>query len=259
MMHVHNGDKSQRRASYLIRFGYMGHNFHGLQPNPGVATAGGALYTLLQEAAGMPPKALQFSARTDAGVHALENYATCWFPRPFDEKLFESKIRALGSPLLFSEPTRVPFWVHARASARGKWYRYVIEDNSMECASPYVWGVVPLLDVAAMQEAASHLVGTHAFDTFRHGGCSQSSSTKTLSRVDVIRVRKQIHIDIEGTAFLRRMVRIMAGTLAEVGAGLRKPHDMAEILLAKRRDRAGPSAPASGLTLMRVGMEIEKR
>src|SRR5436309_3541243 len=96
-------DKALRRASYLIRFGYIGSHFHGVQPNPGVATAGGALYALLHEAASMPPKALQFSARTDSGVHALENYATCWFPRPFDELTFHCNMRSVAHPLLLAE------------------------------------------------------------------------------------------------------------------------------------------------------------
>jgi tRNA pseudouridine38-40 synthase len=249
-------DKSQRRASYLIRFGYVGTHFHGLQPNPDVLTAGGALAELLEKAAGTRPKALQFSARTDAGVHALENYATCWFPRPFDDQVFAANLRALASPLLFVEAKPVPFQVHARANARGKWYRYVIEDASESSNNPFTWPIVPILEATAMQEAANHLVGTHAFDAFRHGGCSQSSTTKTLTRISVVRHQRQIHIDIEGTAFLRRMVRIIAGTLAQIGAGLRPPSDMEEILVAQRRDLAGPSAPASGLTLMRVGFTI---
>lgn len=244
-------DKAQRRASFLIRFGYVGSRFSGLQPNPGVETAGGALFEHLLAAAGTAPKALQFSARTDAGVHALENYATCWFRRPFDEATFERRVCTLPSPLLYAQATRVAYNVHARANS-GKWYRYVIEDDCAESYNPFVWHIVPKLDACAMQEAANFLVGTHAFDAFRHGGCSQGSSTKTLSRVDIVRCGRQIHIDIEGTGFLRRMVRIIAGTLAEVGAGLRKSHEAKDILESRQRHRAGPSAPASGLMLMRV-------
>jgi len=248
-------DKSQRRASFLIRFGYIGSAFHGLQPSPGLATAGGALHELLAKAAGVPPKALQFSARTDAGVHALENYASCWFQRPFDVALFRQRLKTTSHPLLFAEPIIVHYKVHARANAQGKWYRYVIEDDSAEDRE-WAWCVVPKLDDGAMQIAAKHLVGTHEFDAFRHGGCTQSSTSKTLTELSVTRVGGQIHIDIRGTAFLRRMVRIIVGTLAEVGAGFRKAEDMSEILQSKQRRQAGPSAPACGLMLMRVGMEL---
>ncbi len=250
-------DKSQKRASFLIRFGYIGSSFHGLQPSPGLATAGGALHELLAGAAGSPPKALQFSARTDAGVHALENYASCWFPKPFDVARFKQQLKATSHPLLFAEPILVHYRVHARANAQGKWYRYVIEDDSGD-NSNLVWCVVPKLDEIAMHKAAQHLVGTHEFDAFRHGGCTQSSTSKTVSDVSVTRFAKQIHIDIRGTAFLRRMVRIIVGTLAEVGAGFRKADEMSEILQSKQRRQAGPSAPACGLMLMRVGMELDR-
>jgi tRNA pseudouridine38-40 synthase len=133
-------------------------------------------------------------------------------------------------------------------------------------ASPqdFAWTVAPEFDLAAMREAAKHLVGTHAFDAFAHGGCGASSTIKTISRIHIAttwqpsRRQRQIQIDIEGDAFLRRMIRIIVGTLAQVGAGLRKPNDLKQILLSKDRYTAGPSAPACGLTLMHVGFKIPK-
>lgn len=252
--------KTNKRASYLARFGYIGSYFHGLQPNKGFATAGGALCDVLQVAAGVPPKALQFSARTDAGVHALENYATFWFPKPFDHERFASNLRRASlHNLLYVDVKPVRFDVHARANAKGKWYRYVIEDDadvSCHTSNPLAWQIVPSLDVNSMQIAANALIGTHAFDAFRHGGCTANSTVKTLTRLQITKTpTNQIHIDIEGSAFLRRMVRIIVGTLAEVGAGLRQPSDIQSILTSKRRDQTGPSAPASGLTLMRVDFD----
>lgn len=256
--------KTERRASYLVRFGYIGSHFHGLQPNKGFLTAGGALHDVLQEAAGDRPRALQFSARTDAGVHALENYATFWFPKPFNHELFAEKLlHADRKQLLYFEVTQVPYNIHARANAKGKWYRYVIEDGVAddEWQNPFAWSVVPNLDSDTMTQAAQHLVGTHHFDAFRHSGCTASSTLKTITRLDVTRIqygpnrRQQIHIDIEGSAFLRRMVRIIVGTLAQVGAGFHTPHEMALILASLRRSETGPGAPACGLSLMRVGFE----
>jgi tRNA pseudouridine38-40 synthase len=250
--------KSLTRASYLARFGYIGTTFHGLQPNKGHSTAGGALLDLVTNAAGMPPRALQFSARTDAGVHALENYATFWFPRPFDHDAFLDKLKSARHPLLYVDVKQVPFWIHARANAHGKWYRYVIEDACVDLESNNAWRVAPGLDVDTMQEAAKYLVGTHAFDAFRHGGCTANSTVKTITRIDVVRVGRQIHVDIRGTGFLRRMVRIIVGTLAQVGAGLRVPGDMKDILESRRRYEAGPSAPAAGLTLMSVEFTLSQ-
>lgn len=249
------GDRVQLR----IDFGYDGARFFGLQPQPGRPTAGGALRRRF-EAAGAEPKALCFAARTDAGVHARHNVATCWLWRPRDadqvvEEVCRPRDDGLG-PLLVC---RVPIDVHARAIATGKHYRYRIVDGA---APPVVWKgpgagdawrVVPRLDVEAMARAAIHLVGQHDFSAFRSRRCNAPDPVRHLTAVEVTRGREgDVIIDVRGRSFLRHMVRIITGTLAEVGAGLRSSDDVAAVLAQRRRGRAGPTAPACGLTLVRV-------
>ncbi len=251
---------SSNRVQFLIRFGYLGHLFHGVQPQKNVPTAGGALYELLLQAAKTPPRSLQFSARTDKGVHALMNAATCWFKVPFDSEQFIktlSHIKTIG--LLAVRAKIVPRFVHARGSAKGKHYRYVIEDNCQN-TSPniFAWQIVPWLNIDLMQQAANQLLGEHDFTSFRAAGCSANTTTKNMYRIDICRISNssQIHVDIIGDAFLRQMIRTMVGLLAEVGTGLRAPAEMTSILAAKDRKQAGMCAPANGLTLMQVGIDF---
>jgi tRNA pseudouridine38-40 synthase len=249
-----------KRVQLLVRFGYAGDTFHGVQPQPGVTTAGEALYRRLYEAFGAAPKALNFTARTDAGVHATANVATCWFRGPLE---LEPAVAALTRPradLLFGVTAeRVAISVHARTLGLAKHYRYVIEDGSPVEAhdNPFAWQVTPRLDVTRMRIGAAALAGTHDFSSFRAPRCSAGTPVKTVRRVEVsgpwpgaTSERRRFVIDVVGDAFVRKMVRIIAGTLAEMGAGLREPETMPEILAARRRGSAGVAAPARGLRLV---------
>lgn len=251
-----------QRVQLLLRFGYDGSRFHGLQPQKALPTAGGTLKERLAQAAGQPPRALCFAARTDAGVHALSNLATCWFVGPLDR---DALLSALAQPrddgLLFVRGEVVPAHIHARGAARGKRYRYVIDQvqagSSLE--SPHSWQITPQLDVDRMREAAAFLVGTHDFSSFRGARCAMKNPVKTLSRIHIRGPHPlpdaslRIFIELSGDAFLRKMVRNIVGCLAEVGAGLRTPAEVPGILAAAERQAAGITAPARGLTLLRVG------
>jgi tRNA pseudouridine38-40 synthase len=258
------------RLQLLIRFGYDGARFHGLQPQgPSIPTAGLALKERLTRAAGVPPSGLNFAARTDAGVHALSNLATCWFRGIADDRvpaLLADLADARDDGLLFVHADRVPPTVHARGSARGKRYRYLIEDG-VEDAPPeraqkrsFVWRIEPRIDADRMREAARHLVGTHDFSSLRANDCSAASPTKTLATVRVggpFAVegtgRRRFVVEVTGTAFLRKMMRNLVGLLVEVGTGWRSPDDVPRVLHAKRRDAAGIGAPPAGLVLVEVG------
>ncbi len=248
------------RVQLLVHFGYPGERFHGVQPQPGVATAGEALYARLLQAFGAPPKALNFTARTDAGVHAISNAATCWFRGPLE---VEPALRELGRPrpdgLVGVWAQVVPRSVHARTLGLAKTYRYVLEDGCPESASdnPLCWQVTPRLDAARLREGAAALVGTHDFSSFRAPRCSAGTPVKTLHhlRIDgplpgTTPERRRFVLELCGDAFLRKMVRIIVGTLAEVGAGLREPTEVAAILAARQRRAAGIAAPARGLRLV---------
>lgn len=254
------------RAQLLVRFGYDGSRFRGLQPQGhGIPTAGQALKDRLTDAAGLPPKGLNFAARTDAGVHALSNLATCYW-RDLDAGALDGVIARLEAPrddgLLHVRAWRVPPTVHARGSGRGKRYRYLIEDGADDADEPRtrVWAVSPRLDAELMRSAARGFVGTHDFSSLRAGDCGAASAVKTLASVRIGgpfpvegTERRRFVVEVTGTAFLRKMMRNLVGLLVEVGAGLRAPDEIPRILEARSRSAAGIGAPPGGLTLVEVG------
>jgi len=210
---------------------------------------------------------LQFTARTDAGVHAFENAATCWFPSALDENAFLKKLEAAEKPegLIRIEATLVPFNVHARNYSKAKHYRYVVEDSfdsEISAKNPFAWQIVPKLDAENMRKAASTLIGEHDFSSFRASGCTAGTTIKHIYAIEIHGPYasqgggRQFHIDFLGNAFLRKMVRNLAAFLVEVGSGLRHPSDAKRVLDAKSRQAAGLTAPAHGLTLMRLLQDL---
>jgi tRNA pseudouridine38-40 synthase len=254
----------QHRAQLLVRFGYDGGRFRGLQPQaPGIPTAGAALKERLSAAAGQPPKGLNFAARTDAGVHALKNLATCYFRDPaVDVAAVIAHVQApRDDGLVDVRAFRVPPTVHARGSGRGKRYRYLVEDGAVDTdpQRPWVWAVAPSLDGDRMRAAATRFVGTHDFSSLRAADCAAESAEKTLASVRVggpfvvDGVRRRFVIEVCGTAFLRKMMRNIVGVIVEVGAGLREPSEIDAVLAARSRQAAGVCAPPQGLVLVEVG------
>jgi tRNA pseudouridine38-40 synthase len=246
------------RATLLVRFGYEAGAFFGLQPQPGLATAGGALVERLTRAAGQGPRGMAFAARTDRGVHALVNVATCWLPRELDiAAVIEDVRRPRDDGLVVHDVVVVPASVHARCVAAGKRYRYIVHDGASEAEAQgghaLAWAVAPTLDVAAMQDAGTRLIGTHDFSSLRGGGCSAGTPTKTITSLVVTRRQDgAVVIDVCGDAFLRHMVRNLAGLLVEVGSGWRASSAVDGVLAARARRAAGLMAPPGGLTLVEV-------
>lgn len=246
------------RQTVLLELRYRGRDFHGVQPQSGWTTVGETVRQRLERACGSRPKGLACSARTDTGVDAEQNFASAWFR---DVDALARRLLVLREmndvALQITGAWLVPRSLHARNAALGKHYRYRIEhgiprielENSPEVSS---WRVAPRLDAEQMRRAAVHLVGNHDYSAFRARGCSAKNPIKTLDRIDVSESGSRIEIDVEGDAFLRRMMRILVGTLAEVGAGLRSPDDVPALLAAKDRKRSGMTAPAHGLCLRAV-------
>ena len=246
-----------RRTAVLVRFGYDGDRFFGLQPQPGFPTAGGALRERLTAAAGTPPSGLAFAARTDRGVHADRNLATCYWRTPVDVDGIAAAV-AVGAEdgLRDVVVVGVPPTVHARGISRGKHYRYRVRDGAAPelLDDAHAWRIVPVVDVARMAGAAARLRGRHDFSSLRGGGCTAASATKTMFAIDVARADDgAIVVDIVGDAFVRHMVRNLIGLIVEVGTGLRSPDDVDVILAARHRQAAGLMAPGAGLTLVAVG------
>ncbi|MCC7072945.1 MAG: tRNA pseudouridine synthase A [Deltaproteobacteria bacterium] len=256
------GKDLSRRTQLLIRFGYDGSRFAGLQPQaPGIPTAGAALQARLAIAAGERARGLAFAARTDAGVHALRNAATCFFLDEPDGQALAARVAAPRDDGLHDVfVTVVPPTVHARGDSRGKRYRYLVDDRCVALAPPSArsWAIAPELSELLLRAAARALEGTHDFASLRGGGCSAATTEKTLRRVRVggpwaLPWGRRFIIEIEGDAFLRKMVRNAVGLLVEVGTGWRPVDDVERVLAARDRRAAGLCAPPEGLTLLDVG------
>jgi tRNA pseudouridine38-40 synthase len=196
------------------------------------------------------------ASRTDAGVHARGQVASFRTERTIPLHGIRRGLNSLLPPAIgVREATEVGDDFHPRFAATGKHYRYTLftrADRSPRWRDR-AWHHPGPLALPAMQEAASVLIGEHDFAAFRAAGCTAST---TMRRVDSIAITRSepevIDIDVRGNAFLRQMVRIIVGTLVEVGAGKRPIAQVAEILASKDRTRAGITAPAHGLELIEV-------
>jgi len=196
------------------------------------------------------------ASRTDAGVHARGQVASFRTERDIPLHGVRRGLNSLlPETIAIRDAREVPDDFHARFSATGKHYRYTILARPER--SPrwrdYAWHHPEPLDVAAMEVASRALVGEHDFAAFRSAGCAAKT---TLRRVDSIALTPLpshlLEIDIRGNAFLRQMVRIIVGTLAEVGTGKRPAGQVAEILASLDRTQAGITAPPQGLELIEV-------
>jgi len=148
----------------------------------------------------------------------------------------------------------VPDSFHARFSAKSKLYRYLILTRVHRSAlsrSKVLHYPYPV-DLAAMQDAARVLVGTHDFSSFQGSPTDTENPVCTITHVTIERFGDEIRFEVESNRFLKQMVRAIVGTLLEVGRGKLKAGEVAEILAAKDRTKAGPTAPAHGLYLVRV-------
>ncbi len=208
---------------------------------------------------------LHVAGRTDAGVHAMGQIAHCdldYGDRPLSgidlAKALNAHLRPAPIAILNAEPVDQEF--HARFSAKNKLYRYrflcrtappAIEANRF-------WHVKGSLDIASMQEGAKHLLGEHDFTSFRDSQCQAKSPIKTLDRLDITSITYdtqggiEVRMEAEGRSFLHHQVRNIAGTLKLVGEGKWKPEDVKQALDARDRKKAGPTAPAQGLVLVKI-------
>ena len=205
--------------------------------------------------------AVSGSSRTDAGVHA------CGLAAHFDsatrippEKIAFALNTMLPPDIRIRESTPAPEGFHARYSAAGKVYRYSFYNSRHDCAVGRQFTAhVPLpLDENLMHEEALSLLGTHDFAAFAASGSVVKSTVRTIYRVQVKRSGDLVTLTVLGDGFLYNMVRIIAGTLMEVGTGKRAPGAIREAIETGNRLALGQTAPAKGLTLMRALYEGEE-
>jgi tRNA pseudouridine38-40 synthase len=206
--------------------------------------------------AGGAPVASVVAGRTDAGVHAEGQVAHLGLARPLSPGTLREALNFHMKPhpvAVLRAAAAPPGW-NARFSASGRRYRYRILNRRARPAllAGRVWHVPRPLDAAAMAAAAQPLLGRHDFTSFRAAACQANSPLRTLDRLDVTQSGEIIEIIAEARSFLHHQVRNMVGTLKLVGEGRWRVEDMAACLAARDRARAGPTAPAEGLTLVAV-------
>lgn len=195
------------------------------------------------------------ASRTDAGVHALGQ--TCVFEtkREISCHGFQRGINtALPEQISVISSEEVDEGFHPRFAATGKHYRYSLLNR--HAPSPLLrrtsWHRPMDLDLDAMRRCAEVLIGEHDFSAFRASGCGAHTPHRRIDDISVTREDELVQIEVWGNAFLRNMVRIIAGTLVDGGIGKTTPEDLQRILASLDRRRAGQTAPAQGLCLVEV-------
>jgi len=233
---------------------YDGTNYAGWQIQPN----GLSIQQVVEEALARMLKEsvrVHSSGRTDAGVHARGMVAAFATARGLPTQAFSDGLNALLPPdIAVREATEAPEGFHPRFDAAGKLYRYTIyrgRRRSPLCRH-YAWHVRGMLDLAAMEQAARHMVGEHDFASFRTAGCAARTTVRRIDSLDLVEEGELLHLDVKGSGFLRNMVRIMVGTLVDVGLGRRSADDVARLLDGAGASAAGPTAPPQGLCLMEV-------
>lgn len=246
----------RERVSYdmrvMLKVAYDGTNYHGWQLQPNAITIESVLNETLSELFQEDIKVIGAS-RTDAGVHALGNIAV------FDtnsrmpaEKVAYALNQRLPDDIKIQQSSLVADDFHPRHQNSIKTYEYKILNTEFPLPTQrlYAHFTYAPLDEMLMQEAAAYLEGEHDFKSFCSVHTTVESTVRLIYQIQVERVHNMIKIRISGNGFLYNMVRIIAGTLMEVGRGKIQPIQMRHILEARDRELAGPTAPANGLTLV---------
>ncbi len=199
------------------------------------------------------------SGRTDAGVHAEGQVANFKCDTRLEpEALFKGLNSLLPEDIIIRNCERVGVAFHARYDARSKIYHYKILNRSVPAAidRQYSWFIRTALNRDAMRTAMATIIGRHDFKAFEGSGSPRQDTTRQVQRAELIEHQGGLLIfQIEAEGFLRYMVRNIVGTLVDVGRGKITPTDFKQILDSKDRSQAGATAPAQGLTLVKVNYE----
>lgn len=236
---------------------YDGTNYHGWQVQDNGITIEEVLNRTISELVQEDIKVIGAS-RTDAGVHACGNVA-----------VFDTESRIPGDKFSFALNQRLPDDIriqescevdadfHPRYADTVKTYEYNILNRRFELPSKRLYAAFCYypMDIERMNQAAAYLVGEHDFKSFCSAGAQVQTMVRTIYAVNVTKEDDMVHIRITGNGFLYNMVRIIAGTLMQVGTGLMEPEQVKEILEARDRSKAGPTAVAKGLTLVEIRYE----
>ena len=233
---------------------YDGKSFNGWQKQPNKLNIQGEIEKAIEEITGEKIDLIA-SGRTDAGVHSLGQVANFKTNSTIDvEKIPYAINSKLKKSIVIKSAEEVLERFHSRYSVHSKTYRYTINNSKFGTAlyrdMEYHFPIE--LDEKKMQKAAKFFEGEHDFKAFKASGTSSKSSVRTIYKATVERKDDRVIIELTGNGFLYNMVRIIAGTLIDVGIGKIKPEEVKEIIEKKERKNAGKTLPARGLCLLKV-------
>ncbi len=234
---------------------YDGKDFNGWQKQPDKLNIQGTIEKAIEQITGEVVD-LNASGRTDRGVHALGQVANFKTNSNLPIEKFPIALNSnLKKSIRIKQAEEVEENFHSRLSCKRKTYRYVI-NNSQYGTAIYrnLETHIPMkLDIEKMQEAVKYFVGEHDFKAFKASGTSSKSSVRTIYDAKVIKMPDdKIWIELTGSGFLYNMVRIISGTLVEVGMGKIEPKEIENIIKSQKRENAGKTLPPQGLYLVNV-------
>ncbi|MDF2502601.1 tRNA pseudouridine(38-40) synthase TruA [Clostridium sp.] len=233
---------------------YDGRNYSGWQIQDNAITIQQVLEDNLRIITGECTKVIG-SSRTDAGVHARGFVGNFLTNSRIPSNKFENVLNSrLPEDIVILKSEEVELSFNSRFNSTGKTYSYTILNTLQRPAigRNYVYHFRRNLDILLMIEASKEFVGTHDFAAFRSSGGSAKTTVRTISSLDIVKMDDHIIFTITGDGFLYNMVRIIIGTLIEVGLKRIKPKSIKDILISKDRDMSGPCLPPSGLCLEKV-------
>ncbi len=239
---------------------YDGTNYHGWQIQKNAVSVEGVLQKALSSLLGEDVE-LSGASRTDAGVHALANVAV------FDtqtrippEKIAIAVNQRLPEDIRVMRSEEAPPGFHPRYTASKKTYEYAISNAAIQLPTRrlYSYFVYIPLDLEKMREAAAYFLGEHDFAGFCSAGSQVRTTVRCIEALEILEFGEEIRIRITGNGFLYNMVRIIAGTLIEVGMGRRSREQVRRAICEADRSLAGPTAPPQGLTLIGIDYEAAR-
>ena len=237
---------------------YDGKDFNGWQKQPDKLNIQGTIEQAIERITGEKVD-LNASGRTDAGVHAIGQVANFKTNYELPIEKWPLALNAnIKKSIVIKSAEEVEERFHSRLSCKRKTYRYVI-NNSKYGTAIYrnLETHIPIkLDVEKMKSAIKYFEGEHDFKAFKASGTSSKSSVRTIFKAEIIeKDNERIWIELTGNGFLYNMVRIIAGTLVEVGLGKIEPDEILKIMNSKKRENAGKTLPPQGLYLVKVDYE----
>lgn len=241
--------------NYKLKISYDGTRYYGWEHQPDRETIQGKLEAVLSRMCQDAPVDVIGAGRTDAGVHALAMIANVRLDTDMScEEILTYMNRYLPDDIAVLEVKEASERFHARYKAVGKTYRYTCFDGAVKPVfdRKYYTALDKELDIEKMQKAAAYLMGEHDFKSFCGNSHMKKSTVRIVDDITIRRRKGYVYLSFHGTGFLQNMVRIMVGTLLEVGQNRMQPERVREILEACDRKQAGPTAPAKGLCLIKV-------